>query len=110
MITFAVIHLGPEEVSPSLIERLRSIYADRIFKQGFFLKLPVDDPRAQEAIKLLDESGLHPWRSETGAPVKGVKYTLETERFDALAPTLRESLDSFRELPGPVPGGAGKSA
>jgi len=39
-----------------------------------------------------------------------VKYTLETERFDALAPTLRESLDSFRELPGPVPGGAGKSA
>jgi len=39
-----------------------------------------------------------------------VKYTLETERFDALAPALRKSLDSFRELPGPVPGGAGKSA
>jgi len=80
VITFAVIHLGPEEVSPSLIERLRSIYADRIFKQGFFLKLPVDDPRAQEAIKLLDESGLHPWRSETGAPVKGVEYTFRMDR------------------------------
>lgn len=39
-----------------------------------------------------------------------VKYTLETERFDDLAPALRESLDSFRELPGQVPGGAGKSA
>jgi hypothetical protein len=39
-----------------------------------------------------------------------VKYTLETERFDALAPTLRKSLDSFRELPGSVPGGAGKAA
>lgn len=38
-----------------------------------------------------------------------VKYTLETERFDALAPALRKSLDSFRELPGQVPGGAGKS-
>lgn len=39
-----------------------------------------------------------------------VKYTLETERFDDMAPSLRKSLDSFRELPGPVPGGAGKSA
>jgi len=39
-----------------------------------------------------------------------VKYTLETERFDALAPTLRKSLDSFRELPGAVPGSAGKAA
>jgi hypothetical protein len=39
-----------------------------------------------------------------------VKYTLETERFEELAPTLRKSLDSFRELPGVVPGGAGKAA
>ena len=38
-----------------------------------------------------------------------VKYTLESKRFDALAPTLRKSLDSFRELPGPAPGGTGKS-
>lgn len=80
MITFAVIYLGPEEVSPSLIERLRSIYADRVFKQGFFLKLPVDDPRTREAIKLLDGSGLRPWRSETGPPVKGVEYTFRMDR------------------------------
>ena len=33
-----------------------------------------------------------------------VKYTVESKRFDALAPTLRKSLDSFRELPGPGPG------
>ena len=39
-----------------------------------------------------------------------VKYTLETKRFETLAPTLRKSLDSFRELPGVVPGGAGKAA
>ncbi|MFO0890683.1 MAG: hypothetical protein U0790_16260 [Isosphaeraceae bacterium] len=39
-----------------------------------------------------------------------VKYTVESERFDALAPTLRKSLDSFRELPGPGPGGTGKAA
>ncbi|MBX6312180.1 MAG: hypothetical protein IRY99_04565 [Isosphaeraceae bacterium] len=32
-----------------------------------------------------------------------VKYTVETKRFDALAPTLRQSLDSFDELPGDVP-------
>src|SRR5271166_6200189 len=38
-----------------------------------------------------------------------VKYTLETKRFDALVPTLRKSLDSFRELPGPAPGGTGKA-
>jgi len=39
-----------------------------------------------------------------------VKYTVESERFDALAPTLRKSLESFRELPGPAPGGTGKAA
>lgn len=39
-----------------------------------------------------------------------VKYTLETERFEALTPTLRKSLDSFRELPGSVPGAASKAA
>ena len=33
-----------------------------------------------------------------------VKYTVETKRFDQLAPKLRESLDSFREMPGDVPG------
>ena len=32
-----------------------------------------------------------------------VKYTLETKRFDALAPALRKSLDSFAEVPGEVP-------
>jgi hypothetical protein len=39
-----------------------------------------------------------------------VKYTVETKRFDALLPTLRKTLDSFRELPGGPVGGAGKSA
>jgi hypothetical protein len=32
-----------------------------------------------------------------------VKFTVESERFDALAPTLRKSLDSFEEVPGSVP-------
>jgi hypothetical protein len=32
-----------------------------------------------------------------------VKYTIESKRFDELAPNLRKSLDSFGELPGPVP-------
>jgi hypothetical protein len=39
-----------------------------------------------------------------------VKYTVESKRFDALAPALRRSLDGFRELPGEVPGLPGKSA
>lgn len=39
-----------------------------------------------------------------------IKYTLETKRFDAMLPILRQSLDSFRELPGPAPGGTGKAA
>ncbi|MGC8639822.1 MAG: hypothetical protein ACP5XB_08115 [Isosphaeraceae bacterium] len=39
-----------------------------------------------------------------------VKYTLESKRFDGMLPTLRKSLDSFRELPGPAPGGTGKAA
>ena len=34
-----------------------------------------------------------------------VKFTLESERFEELAPNLRKSLDSFEETPGIVPGG-----
>lgn len=37
-----------------------------------------------------------------------VKYTLESKRFDAMAPALRKSLDSFTELPGSVPASADK--
>ncbi|GAC1470084.1 MAG: hypothetical protein NVSMB9_14780 [Isosphaeraceae bacterium] len=32
-----------------------------------------------------------------------VKYTVESERFQGLAPALRKSLDSFEEVPGSVP-------
>jgi hypothetical protein len=38
-----------------------------------------------------------------------VKFTVESERFDALAPALRKSLDSFLELPGTTPGGPSRS-
>jgi hypothetical protein len=33
-----------------------------------------------------------------------VKYTVESERFEQLAPVFRKSFESFRELPGQVPG------
>ena len=40
-----------------------------------------------------------------------VKYTVESKRFDELAPALRKSLDSFSEIPGAVPkGGPSKPA
>ena len=39
-----------------------------------------------------------------------VKYTLESKRFDDLAPALRKSLDTFRELPGAVRAAPGKPA
>jgi hypothetical protein len=39
-----------------------------------------------------------------------VKYTVETKRFDSLIPKLRESLDSFREVPGDVPAAKAKAA
>lgn len=39
-----------------------------------------------------------------------IKYTIETKRFDALAPMLRKSLDSFREIPGAVGAPTGKTA
>jgi hypothetical protein len=39
-----------------------------------------------------------------------VKYTVESKRFDGMLPALRKSLDSFREMPGPGPGGTGKAA
>ena len=39
-----------------------------------------------------------------------VKYTIESKRFDALAPALRKSLDSFGEVPGPVPAAGNRKA
>ena len=39
-----------------------------------------------------------------------VKFTVETKRFDQLLPKLRKSLESFREMPGDVPGAAGRKA
>jgi hypothetical protein len=39
-----------------------------------------------------------------------VKYTVESPRFDALAPSLRKSLDSFSETPGEVPAPGDKAA
>ncbi len=39
-----------------------------------------------------------------------VKYTVESKRFDVLAPRFRKSFDSFRELPGDVPGTGKKKA
>jgi len=39
-----------------------------------------------------------------------VKYTVETKRFDDLVPRLRQSLDSFREVPGAVPAAKAKAA
>jgi hypothetical protein len=39
-----------------------------------------------------------------------LKYTVESKRFDELAPALRKSLDSFEEMPGAVPAGATKPA
>ena len=32
-----------------------------------------------------------------------MKYTVESKRFDELAPVLRKSLDSFGEVPGITP-------
>jgi hypothetical protein len=39
-----------------------------------------------------------------------VKYTVESKRFDALAPILRKSLDSFDEVPGTVPRAGGRAS
>jgi hypothetical protein len=39
-----------------------------------------------------------------------VKYTVETKRFEQLLPKLRQSLESFREMPGEVPGAANNKA
>ena len=39
-----------------------------------------------------------------------VKYTVESKRFDELVPGFRKSFDSFREMPGDVPGAGAKKA
>ena len=44
------------------------------------------------------------WRFRGGRFDYEVKYTVESKRFDALAPTLRKSLDSFGEEKGAVQG------
>jgi hypothetical protein len=39
-----------------------------------------------------------------------VKFTVESDRFDRLAPAFRKSFESFREMPGKVPARAGRAA
>jgi hypothetical protein len=39
-----------------------------------------------------------------------VKFTVESKRLEQLMPEFRHSFESFRELPGEVPGGANKAA
>jgi hypothetical protein len=39
-----------------------------------------------------------------------VKFTVESKRFDALAPALRQSLDSFTDVPGAAPAAGGRPA
>ena len=39
-----------------------------------------------------------------------LKYTVESKRFDELAPALRKSLDGFGEVPGDVPSAGPKKA
>ena len=39
-----------------------------------------------------------------------VKFTVESKRFDELAPQFQKSFDSFREFPGDVPGAGPKKA
>ncbi len=39
-----------------------------------------------------------------------VKFTVESKRFDELAPQFRKCFDSFREFPGDVPGAGLKKA
>jgi hypothetical protein len=39
-----------------------------------------------------------------------VKFTVESDRFERLAPGFRKSYESFRESPGAVPAAAGKAA
>jgi hypothetical protein len=39
-----------------------------------------------------------------------VKFTLESKRYDELAPAFRKSFDSFREFPGEVPAAGGARA
>jgi hypothetical protein len=39
-----------------------------------------------------------------------IKYTVESKRFDELAPKLRQSFDSFGEAPGAVPGAGTRKA
>jgi hypothetical protein len=50
------------------------------------------------------------WRFRGGRFDYEVKFTVESERFDALAPALRKSLASFAEVPGAVPAAPRKPA
>jgi hypothetical protein len=50
------------------------------------------------------------WRFRGGRFDYEVKFTVESKRFDALAPALRKSLESFDEVPGTVPAAPRKPA
>jgi hypothetical protein len=50
------------------------------------------------------------WRSRGERFDYEVKFTVESDRFDRLAPAFRRCFESFREMPGTVPAGTGRAA
>jgi hypothetical protein len=91
-----------EELARDLPDQLRQVepgcevLSCRVVKQGTrdALETVVRTTRGPFSMTVLER------RFRGGRFDYEVKYTVESKRFDALAPSLRKSLDSFSELPG----------
>jgi hypothetical protein len=104
--------LDLEALARELPDQLRAeepgceILSCRVIKQGAIdaLETVVRTRRGPFSMTVLER------RFRGGRFDHEVKYTVESRRFDALAPALRRSLDSFAEVPGAVPAVGGRPA
>src|SRR5690242_16615620 len=73
------------EADPGLRARLRSIFPKQSAPESFWCSAPLDDPRTQEVLGLLENAGLTRWDDTKGKPrARDSEYTLSYERvYDA---------------------------
>jgi hypothetical protein len=106
-------NLALDELAKELPDRLRQedptceILSCKVVQQGKFqaLETVVRTRRGPFSMTVIER------RFRGGRFDYEVKYTVESQRFDELAPKFRRSFESFREAPGNVPGaGTDKAA
>lgn len=79
MIVIATISMLPGELSTDAAAAIEPL-SECEPRRGVRIRLPLDDPGCQLALRILNDAGMSPWRSATGPRKKGREYSFRLER------------------------------